>query len=66
MDLVSKESFEATRERTDTIPIIAAGVVGEAMTAWVLADELLRKFGGDRLDETVRNIRAYQDSLSAY
>jgi chorismate synthase len=66
VDLVSKESFEATRERTDTIPIVAAGVVGEAMTAWVLADELLRKFGGDRLDETVRNIRAYQDSLSAY
>ena len=66
VDLVNKTPFEATRERTDTIPIVAAGVVGEAMTSLVLADELLAKFGGDRLEETLRNVTAYREFLKAY
>lgn len=66
VDLVSKEPFEAAVERTDTIPIVAAGVVGEAMVCLVLADELLIKFGGDRLEETLRNLDAYRRSLEAY
>jgi chorismate synthase len=65
-DLETKQPFEAIKERTDTIPIVAAGVVGEAMVAWVLADELLTKFGGDRIDETLRNLAAYQESLRSY
>jgi chorismate synthase len=66
IDLVSKEPFEAVRERTDTIPIVAAGVVGEAMVALVLADELLIKFGGDALGETLRNLNAYREQLASY
>jgi chorismate synthase len=66
VDLSTKEPFEATRERTDTIPIVAAGVVGEAMVAWILADELLRKFGGDRLGETLANLESYRESLRGY
>jgi len=66
VDLVSKLTFRATRERTDTIPIVAAGVVGEAMMAWVLADELLAKFGGDHLDETRRNLESYLRELGDY
>jgi len=66
IDLVSKEPFEAVRERTDTIPIVAAGVVGEAMAALVLADELLIKFGGDSLDETLRNLAAYRRQLADF
>ena len=46
--------------------IVAAGVVGEAMAALVLADELLIKFGGDCLDETLRNLAAYREGLSRY
>jgi chorismate synthase len=65
-DLVTKEAFEATRERTDTIPIVAAGVVAEAMACLVIADELLIKFGGDRLDETVRNLAGYRAALQRY
>jgi chorismate synthase len=64
VDLVTKLPFEALRERTDTIPIVAAGVVGEAMLAWVLADELLVKFGGDHVAETLRNVAAYRDALA--
>jgi len=66
VDLESKEPFEAARERTDTVPIVAAGVVGEAMVCLVLADELLTKFGGDRLDETLRNLAGYRAGLAAF
>jgi chorismate synthase len=65
-DLVTKERFEAAKERTDTIPIVAAGVVGEAMVSFVLADEFLIKFGGDRLDECLRNLEAFRESLRSY
>jgi len=65
-DLITKEAFEAARERTDTIPIVAAGVVGEAMVCLVLADEMLRKFGGDRLDEMLRNLAGYRAGLDEY
>lgn len=66
VDLVSKETFHATRERTDTIPIVAAGVVGEAVLAWILADEMLIKFGGDSLAETRRNLDGYLEDLARY
>jgi chorismate synthase len=65
-DLVTKEAFEATRERTDTIPIVAAGVVAEAMACVVIADELLIKFGGDRLQETLQNLAAFRASLREF
>lgn len=66
VDLVDKSPFEAAFERTDTIPIVAAGVVGEAMTALILADELLLKCGGDSLAETLRNLAGYRDSIRDY
>ncbi len=66
VDLVTKEATEAARERTDTIPIVAAGVVGEAMTCLVLADEMLRKFGGDHVEETRRNLEQYLRALESY
>lgn len=66
VDLRTKEPFQADVERTDTIPIVAAGVVGEAMTCLVLADEVLVKFGGDHLDEVRRNLEGYREALRAY
>lgn len=66
VDLVTKERFEATRERTDTIPIVAAGRVGEAMVCWTLAEALLEKFGGDHIDETGRNLEGYLRGLRDY
>jgi chorismate synthase len=41
----------------------AMGVVAETMTALVLANEALRKYGGDSLDEVLRNAEAFQASL---
>jgi chorismate synthase len=66
VDLISKELSVADVERTDTVPIVAAGVVGEAMAALVLADALLEKFGGDSLRETRTNLDAYVRSLAEY
>jgi len=66
VDLVSKEAFEAQRERTDTVPIVAAGVVGEAMACLVVADEMLRKFGGDSVTEMLRNLESYRAALRDY
>jgi chorismate synthase len=66
VDLVDKSAFTADVERTDTIPIVAAGIVGEAMVAWVLADEILVKFGGDAIAETSSNLESYRNRLRDY
>jgi chorismate synthase len=55
VDVVTKESTVSFRERTDVTAVPAMGVVAESMTALVLADEALRKFGGDSLEEFLRN-----------
>ncbi len=65
-DLITKEAFDAQVERTDVSAIAAAGVVGETMTAIVLADAFLEKFGGDSIPETARNHRGYLDALRAF
>jgi chorismate synthase len=44
----------------------AAGVIGEAMTAIVIARALLEKFGGDSLTETRRNVNGYLSQLKEY
>ena len=58
IDLKTKEAQAASVERSDTCVVPAAGVVGEAMTAWVAADALLEKFGGDSLAELHDHIEA--------
>ena len=63
VDLVTKEAFVAQVERSDVTAIAAAGVVGEAMTALVLADAFLEKFGGDSLAETARNHAGFLQQL---
>jgi chorismate synthase len=63
VDLRTREPAQAIRERSDVAALAAAGVVGEAMVALVLADALLEKFGGDSMAELLRNLGGYQDSL---
>ncbi|MGI6035884.1 MAG: chorismate synthase [Limnochordia bacterium] len=59
VDMLSKERVEASIERSDICAVPAAAIVGEAATAWVLAQSFLEKFGGDSLDEIKRNYRGY-------
>ena len=56
----TRESVKASYERSDVCVVPAAGVVGEAMVALVLARAFLEKFGGDSLTETRRNFDGYQ------
>ncbi len=63
VDVDTKESTVSFKERTDATAVPAMGVVAETMTAWVLADEAVRKFGGDSVTEFVRNRDAFVDSL---
>jgi chorismate synthase len=63
VDVVTKESTVSFKERTDVTSVPAMGVVAETMTALVLADEALRKFGGDSVAELVRNRDGYLASL---
>jgi chorismate synthase len=58
IDLRTKRPEAASFERSDTCVVPAAGVVGEAMVAWVAADALLDKFGGDSLTELLDHLEA--------
>ncbi len=58
-DLATRERAVAHVERSDVCVIPAAGVVGEAMLAIVLADAFRQKFGGDSIAEIERNYRSY-------
>jgi chorismate synthase len=55
VDVATKESTVSFKERTDVTAVPAMGVVAETMTALVLANEALRKFGGDSVAELRRN-----------
>jgi len=59
IDTQTGEEAVAHHQRSDVCAVPAAGVVAEAMVALVLADAMLDKFGGDSLDETLRNRDSY-------
>ena len=63
VDVVTKEETVSFKERTDVTAVPALGVVVETMVALVLANEALRKFGGDSVAELRRNHAAYLASL---
>ena len=63
VDLLSGEVIQAHYERSDVCTVPAAGVIGEAMIAIVIARAMLEKFGGDSLEETRRAYAAYQDTI---
>lgn len=63
VDIDTKEPAQALRERTDSCTVPAAGVVGEAMLAHVLADAYRRKFGGDHIDDVREAVRAYEQRI---
>ncbi len=63
VDLATGRSEVALKQRTDVCAVPAGAVVGEAAMAFVLADAVLEKFGGDSLPETRRNLEAYRADL---
>src|SRR6476659_5352206 len=59
VDFATGDPAKAVAERSDVTAVPAMGVIAESMLAFVLADALLEKFGGDSLGETKRNYDAY-------
>lgn len=66
VDIETKQPFDATVERSDICTVPAAGVVGEAVVAFEMANAMLEKFGGDSLEEMKRNYDAYQAYVKAF
>ena len=66
VDLETREPALAAYERSDVAVVPAAGVIGEAMIALVMAQAVLEKFGGDSLGETRRNFEGYSAQVRAY
>ena len=65
VDLTTMTESPAAVERSDVCAVPAAAVVGEAMVAFVLADALIEKFGGDSIDELVANWKSFRERTSA-
>jgi chorismate synthase len=65
VDLATMTESPATVERSDVCAVPAAAVVGEAMVAFVLADAVMEKFGGDSVEELVANWEAFRARTSA-
>ena len=66
VDIETKEAFDSAKERSDVCTVPAAGVIAEAVVAFVIADAMQEKFGGDSLEEMKRNYLGYKDQLARY
>jgi chorismate synthase len=65
VDVATGETAVSFKERTDVTAVPALGVVTESMLALVLANEAVRKFGGDSVEEFVRNHASYVANLGS-
>jgi chorismate synthase len=63
VDISTREPAQALRERTDSCVVPAAGVVGEAMLAYVMADAYRTKFGGDHVDDVRDAVARYRERI---
>jgi chorismate synthase len=63
VDIETHQEAQALRERTDSCTVPAAGVVAEAMIAFVLADAYRQKFGGDHIDDVKVAVAAYKERI---
>ncbi len=62
VDLSTGEPASTQYQRSDVCAVPAASVVGEAMVAWVLADALLEKLGGDSVSEMHEHLHSHRSS----
>ena len=65
VDMATGEAATGIHQRSDVCAVPAAGVVAETMVALVLARAVLKKFGGDSVEETKRNVQTYLDYVSS-
>jgi chorismate synthase len=66
VDFATREPVKAAYERSEVCVVPAAGVAAEAMVALTLARCALEKFGGDSMEETLRNYEGYKQQLKRF
>lgn len=66
VDIRTKERAVAQFERSDVCAVPSASIVAESMLAYVLANELILKFGGDTIDEILSNYKRYMETIENY
>ena len=66
VDIDTKAEDIAAFERSDITAVPAAGVIGEAMLAIVIANSMREKFGGDSIGEMMHNFDSYRRAVEAY
>ncbi len=66
VDVATGDTASAFRERSDVCAVPAAGVVAEQMVAYVLANEVMRKFGGDTVADVIGSFSAYKARLADF
>ncbi|MCX7760436.1 MAG: chorismate synthase [Hydrogenothermaceae bacterium] len=66
VNVITKEPFMAAKERSDITAVPAAAVVAESMLAFVLAREILEKFGNDNWIQIKERIYSYRDYVKGY
>ncbi len=64
VDIITKEPFLASKERSDVCAVPSAGVVGEAVVAIEIVNAFIEKFGGDNIDELKENYNNYLTYIS--
>jgi chorismate synthase len=63
VNMETRQAVTAHFERSDVCAVPAAAVIGEAMVGIVVCEAVLEKFGGDSMEELLRNLRSYQDAI---
>ena len=64
IEMKTGEAASAVAERSDVTAVPAMGVIAEAMLAFVVAQAVLEKFGGDSLGEIQRNLDGYLGQIA--
>lgn len=65
-DIISKKETTAAKERSDVCAVPAASIVGEAVTAIVIAQSAANKFGGDSMQEIKANYNNYLEQVEKF
>jgi len=66
VNIKTKKPFKATVERSDVCAVPAAGVVAESVVAVEVANAMIVKFGGDSLNEMLRNYKGYLEQVKRF
>lgn len=64
VNIITKKPSKAAVERSDICVVASAGVIAESACAYVLADALLEKFGGDSLVDIKTSYKNYLKRIS--